>query len=132
MRPEPVVFFLDRSVGKHHVSAALRALGAVVELHDEHFGETTEDAAWIAAVARSGWVILTKDQRIRRRPLERAAVVASGARMFALTSGNLSGPAMAEVFGRHLHKMMRIALGEPAPFIALVSRSGIRIDRVRR
>lgn len=110
----------------------MRARGARVELHDDYFDRATEDAEWIAEVGRRGWIILTKDQRIRRRPLERAAVKVARVRMFALTSGNLSGPAMAEVFSQHLQKMARIAVSEPAPFIALVSRSRIRVERMRR
>ena len=36
MAEEPV-FFIDRSLGRRHVAQALRAAGAVVEIHDDHF-----------------------------------------------------------------------------------------------
>ena len=132
MPRDAVVFFVDRSLGKRHVPDALRALGASVELHDDHFATNATDSEWITEVARRGWVVLTKDQRIRHRPLERAAVVASGARLFALAGGNLSGLEMANVFARHLKRMTRLASGERAPFIASVSRSRISIERLRR
>ncbi len=111
---------------------ALRALGLEVRVHDELFAADIDDESWITAVGRNGWAILTKDQRIRHRPLERAAVHAVGGRMFALTSGNLTGSAMAEVLGRHAERMTRIAISEPAPFIARVSRSRIVIEHLRR
>jgi hypothetical protein len=98
--PEPIVFFIDRSLGKHVVPEALRRLGARVEVHDDHFGKETDDADWIADVAGRGWVILTKDRRIRYGPLERTAVFAANARMFALTGGNLRGPEMAAVLAK--------------------------------
>jgi predicted nuclease of predicted toxin-antitoxin system len=132
VRPDAVVFFVDRSLGKRHVPDALRALGAMVEVHDDHFATNATDAEWITEVARRGWVILTKDQRIRHRPLELAAVVASGARLFALTAGNLSGPEMARVFARHLTKMTRLASGERRTFIASVSKSRVSVERLRR
>lgn len=132
MRPENVVFFVDRSLGKRHVVDALRKLGAMVEVHDDHFATDATDAMWIAEVSRRGWVVLTKDQRIRHRPLERAVVIASGAKLFTLTAGNLSGAEMAAVFVRHFSRMSRLAKGEPPPFIALVSRSRVVIERLRQ
>jgi predicted nuclease of predicted toxin-antitoxin system len=132
VRPDDVVFFVDRSLGKHHVADALRKLGAIVEVHDDHFAIDAPDAEWIAEVSRRGWVVLTKDQRIRHRPLERAVVVASGARLLALTRGNLSGTEMATVFAQHLAKMRRVVHGTPAPFIASVSRSRVTVERLRR
>jgi predicted nuclease of predicted toxin-antitoxin system len=129
--PDPIVFFVDRSLGRHLVPNALRRLGAVVEVHDDHFGRDTEDAEWITEVAGRGWVILTKDQRIRHRPLERSAVATAKARMFALTSGNLSGPEMAAIFSKHLERMTRISRSESSPFIARVTATGIHVEHPR-
>src|SRR4051812_23148130 len=44
------------------------------------------DVDWIPIVAAEGWLIITRDSRIRRRPLELAAVVDHGARMVALSA----------------------------------------------
>jgi hypothetical protein len=129
--PEPLVFFVDRSLGRHFVPEAPRGLGASLEIHDDHFDKETKDADWIASVAGRGWVILTKDRRIRYGPLERAAVFAANARMFALTGGNLSGPEMAAVLTKQFEKMSRIAKSEPPPFIARISHTGIILNRLR-
>jgi hypothetical protein len=45
---------------------------------DEH----VDDVTWLADSAARGWVALGKDQRIRRRPAEKAAVRRDGARGF--------------------------------------------------
>jgi predicted nuclease of predicted toxin-antitoxin system len=129
---KPVVFFLDRSLGKRHVAEALREIGVQVEVHDDHFPPDTEDSRWIAEVSGRGWAIVTKDRRIRYRPLERAAVVAAQARLFALTSGSVSGPEMARILVRHLRRMERIVVGEPPPFIARVSKSKVSVERLPR
>jgi hypothetical protein len=103
-----------------------------VELHDDHFRRDADDQDWIVEVSRRGWSVITKDTRIRYRPLELAAVSAAEARLFVLTAGNASGSEMAEILVMHLAKMKRISIREPAPFIARVSRSRIVVKRLRR
>jgi hypothetical protein len=44
------------------------------------------DGQWIPIVARAGWSIITRDQRIRSRPAEIAAIMAYQAKVFAITS----------------------------------------------
>ena len=61
--------------------------GLAVEIHDEHFPRDEDDSVWLSAVGERGWVVLTKDQRLRYRPLEIAALRSSGARVFILVAG---------------------------------------------
>lgn len=131
MPHDPIVFFVDRSLGRHLVPDALGRSGALVEIHDDHSGRDTDDSEWVTAVAERGWVILTKDNRIRHRPLERSAVGAAKARMFVLTSGNLSGSEMAKIFCKHLERMSRISRSESPPFIARVTATGVRVEHLR-
>jgi hypothetical protein len=44
------------------------------------------DEQWIPVVASRGWLIITRDRRIERRPAERAAVIANSAQVVAITS----------------------------------------------
>lgn len=122
--PETLVFFVDRSLGKRVIADSLRAAGALVEIHDDHFPIDAPDEHWLGEVGKRGWVVLTKDKKIQHRVLEQAAVAKSKTRMFALTGGNLQGTEMAEIFVRALSKMGRLVRGNPAPFIAKVTRSG--------
>ncbi len=123
--PEPVlVCFLDECLGRHAVPEALRRAGVAVVCHHEHFATGTEDEAWLAELARhSDWIVLTKDGRIRRRPLEFQAMTRAGLRVFALTSGNLSGEEQGEAFVRALKRIRRLA-ARPGPYIARVTRYG--------
>lgn len=45
------------------------------------------DTAWLPIVGHAGPVVLTRDKRIRSRPLERQALLAHGVRACFLTSG---------------------------------------------
>lgn len=63
-RPE---FFLDRSLGKTTASR-LREAGFVIHLIADHYPDDASDIPdeeWIAEGCSNGWVLLTKDKRIR-------------------------------------------------------------------
>jgi predicted nuclease of predicted toxin-antitoxin system len=113
---------VDRSLGRG-VAAALRKAGAHVRAHDDLFPPDATDAQWLTEAGRQGWVVLTKDARIRFRVLERNALLAAGVRAFVLTSGNLRGEEMAEVFVRNLDRMVRLVERRPGPFIARITRT---------
>jgi hypothetical protein len=72
--PEPVLF-LDECLGSTDVPRVLREKGIRVEFMRDHFGLSTPDADWLREVGRRGWVVLTKDQRIRRRQAEFQALL---------------------------------------------------------
>jgi len=123
--------FVDRSLGRLAVPRLLRAAGIELTTLAEHYGmpadETVEDVTWLADSARRGWVAFMKDERIRRRPAERRAVEANGARCFCITNMNLPSAAMAE---RYLHNLAVIteACAQPGPFMYAVHAN--RIERL--
>lgn len=95
-----------------------------VEIHDDHFARDAEDRDWLRVVGARGWVVLTKDQRLRYRPLEISALRDSAARVFVLTAGNLRGVEIAEAFVLALRRIHNVLRTRPGPFLASVSRSG--------
>jgi len=129
--PRSVVFFLDRSLGKHEVANALRGAGATVEIHDDHLPQDARDESWLALAGRNDWVVLTKDNRIRFRPFEKRSLMEAGVRAFVLTSGSMTGSEMARALVAALPRMLRMIDALPGPWIAGVSRSGVvrRIER---
>ena len=121
--PDGTVFFIDRSLGVEPLRAELIKCGLVVEIHDDHFARAEEDRIWLRTIGERGWVVLTKDQRLRYRPLEIAALRASNARVFVLTAGNLRGIEIAAVFVKALPRIHRVLSSTPGPFLARVSQS---------
>jgi hypothetical protein len=93
-------------------------------LVESGFDEATTDEAWLPIVAARGWVILTKDKRISRRPLERQAIINAGAAAFVLTGGDMRGVDVAEAFARALPTMIRCWRKRARPFLATVSAAG--------
>src|SRR4051812_45291403 len=66
-----------------------------------------DDSPWIREVTVEGWVILTKDKRIRRPGPERTAVIETKARMFCLSTGKLTGAEMADRVVFHRHRIVQ-------------------------
>ena len=104
---------------------ALRAAGAQVEAHDDHFAQNTTDVEWLAQVGKWGWVVISKDQNIRRNPLELAAYEAAKVRGFFVTAAGASGPENAALLARCLPGMVRRSAGRRGPFLFTISRSGV-------
>jgi predicted nuclease of predicted toxin-antitoxin system len=122
--PDDAVFFIDRSLGIEPLRTELTSAGLTVEIHDDHFARDEEDRVWLAAAGARGWVVLTKDKRLRYRPLEIAALTEAGARVFVLTAGNLRGVEIAAAFLAAVPRMRKILRSRRGPFLARVSRSG--------
>jgi predicted nuclease of predicted toxin-antitoxin system len=123
--PDGTVFFIDRSLGVEPIRTELVKSGLMTEIHDRHFARDEEDRVWLKTVGERGWVVLTKDQRLRYRPLEIAALRASNARVFVLTAGNLRGIEIAAVFLAALPRICKILHSLPGPFVARVTHSGL-------
>jgi hypothetical protein len=88
----------------------------------EHlFAPDAADVAWFSDVERCGWIVLTKDDQIRYRSIELAAVVSARVMLFALASGNLTGEEMAQAFVAALPRMARVLARYHLPFIVVVT-----------
>jgi hypothetical protein len=113
-------FFIDRSLGRFTVPEALRACGLVVhtmaEVYGERVGQGLQDERWLRDAGERGWVVLMKDDAIRRRPAEREALIASGVRAFCLTNAQLRGDEQARRFVENRHRILRQAT-QSGPYI---------------
>jgi hypothetical protein len=78
--PEQLTFFTDENLGRQVVPQALRRAEEQVIAFHERFASGTKDPVWLSEVGRNGWVLLTKDSRIRYRRNEMQALLSSGAR----------------------------------------------------
>ena len=126
---EAAVFFIDRCVGKNSVATPLREAGLTVELHDDHFPQDALDENWLIEVGRRRWYVITRDDRIRYRPLEAAAARNARVGMFVLVSKNLTGPQTAEVILKALGRIRRFLAARRRPFIAKIHRDG-KVERL--
>src|SRR4051812_44686675 len=119
MADEPE-FFIDRSLGRKAVPDALRACGLVVHtmasVYGEKAGQGLRDETWLRDAGQRGWVVLMKDDAIRRRPAERDALNEGGVRAFCLTNAQLRGEEQARRFVENRHRILRQAR-QAGPYI---------------
>lgn len=76
----------------------------------------------MVAVGMLGWVVLTKDKWIRRRQLERDALLAANLKVFCFMSGNVPFDEMSRITIDALPAIRKLADSTEPPFIAGVYR----------
>lgn len=117
---QPPEFFVDRSLGRYVVPEAIRAAGFVVHtlasVYGEAVGQELADEVWLGDAGQRGWVVLLKDDMIRRRPAERDALAAAHVRAFCLTNASMRGQDMAKRFTTNIHRIVQRA-ATPGPYI---------------
>jgi hypothetical protein len=125
---EPLEFFVDRSLGRSIVEG-LRAAGLTARSMADAYGEDRAqllpDAVWLRDAGEHGWVVLTKDDAIRRRPAERDAMIDAAVRVFCLTNAQLRGAEQTERFVANRHRIVR-QCRKPGPYIYGVYEKGLR------
>ncbi|MEX2459497.1 MAG: hypothetical protein WD770_11010 [Actinomycetota bacterium] len=123
--PSPPELFCDRSLGARVVPTRLRQLHGHVVAHDEVFGRDTDDEVWLREAGRRSWIVLTRDDRIRYRPGERAAILGADVRCFVLNpTKGMTGEDMATALATALPRILAISAAERGPFIKGVNRRG--------
>lgn len=95
--------------------------GELIHVHDDHFPQDTTDTAWLEQVGARGWVVLTKDTRMRTNLVERQAILASHVAWFALARGDLTAAHMGRVFCAALGRIRTVLRRYEVPIIATVS-----------
>jgi hypothetical protein len=125
---EPFTFFIDRSLGARLVAEAIRVgcePDELVHVHDEHFPQDTTDTDWLEVVGTRGWVVLTKDTRMRTNLVEREAILAGHVAWFALARGDLSAAHMGQIFCAALGRIRTVLRRFEIPIIATVSMEAV-------
>lgn len=114
------VFFTDRDLG-HRFPQVLRDAGLNVERHGDHFAHDTPDEQWIAEVAKRGWIAISHDKAISRRPNEREAVLDAGLALLIVVGGAPHAE-LADSFVATLPAIERFLGRRDPPFVARVYR----------
>jgi hypothetical protein len=115
--PEPQRVYLDESLDSESLAAALTEAGISVIRGSRHVPRGTPDDVWLGECGTHGWIVLTRDKRIRYRVLERTALQENGVKAYVFTGGNVSLAATVEIIVGAMPKILKIAGETAAPFI---------------
>lgn len=126
----PPEFLADRGLGRLALPAAFQDAGLVVHTLADVYGAAgshdVQDVDWISLAASRDWVVLCRDDRIRRRPAERQALADGGVRAFCLMNRHLSFADRAAYFVGNRLRIIQES-GNPGPFLC-----GVYQDRIKR
>lgn len=75
-------------------------------------------------MGRRGWILLSKDEKIRYRLAEKRAIAQAAVRAFFLVPKGLTGPENGRILASALERMRNFSIGNRPPFIAKVFRNG--------
>ena len=118
------VLFIDRCAWSRKLGQALTAASIPYVVHQDHFSHDTADEVWLTAVRDNGWLILTRDQRIRYKVNEHRALVNSRLLMFVLTQGGLTAQETGTIVVKAYPQIVRLAAQTEPPALFSVTRAG--------
>jgi hypothetical protein len=113
-----IVFFTDQNLSGDTVpQAIIKASGYPCQRHKDNFSINAEDVDWLGPLGDRGWILVTKDWGILKRPVERDALLAAKVRAFVFRERRLKGEVMAEILTLAMPKMLRAIDTYKAPFV---------------
>lgn len=118
------VFFLDRCMGRHLVARGLRKEGLSCEVHDDHLAQNATDEEWMKFAAEQGWVVITKDKRIRNRKSFLHYLNTYSGRVFVISAQNNTAATMIESVAKAKNRIANFIEKNEAPFIASIYQNG--------
>lgn len=121
-----LVYFVDRCLASRTVVEIMRGAGFQVIAHSDRFRDDAPDEEWLTAAGEHEWVVITRDQ-LRERPIERITLTRAGVRAIVVKRPKLKAAQIAELIVAHKTGIERICSKEPAPFIAILGGSGLRV-----
>jgi hypothetical protein len=132
LRLNTFVLYLDENLCNcQEIIAVLDELRVRYKRHLAIYPAGTRDPVFLPEIGRKGWTLLTCDDNMRSRGLEKHAILRHRVRMFAFTSGALSGLAMSRILRLALPRMRSLVKSQRPPFIASITGSGavhVRFD----
>ena len=118
------MIFIDRSIPRSVADGLKRIRDDVIWLEDR-FTSDAPDAQWLAEAGREGWLVITRDKRIRHRPAEMEAIREHGVGCFVLGHRkNLTPDEYLRFLARLLDDMERLFAETSRPFIYVVDSAG--------
>jgi hypothetical protein len=118
------LLFIDRCAWSRKLGEALRQAAIQFVAHHDKFAPACPDVDWMKVAGREGWIVITRDQAIRRKPNELKAFREARLIMFALASGNASAEDTARLVVELYPRILRKARSSRPPAMFSVTLSG--------
>lgn len=118
------MIFVDASVPRSVADEIKRVRNDACWIGDV-FPLDTKDPIWLREAGKQGWLVITRDKKIRTRPGERRAIAEHGVGCFILAyRQDLTKQEIAEIVLSALEDMEELFASTRRPFIYTVSKGG--------
>ena len=121
-------FFFDNNLSKNLVKG-LRAFGEDVVHLTEHFAEDTADVVWLEHIGSMRWVLITRDERIRKNPAELTAIREHAVGAFFLGGKNLDRCRLIQQTVRNWPRIKQYAERLKPPYAFRIPPRGAKLTR---
>jgi predicted nuclease of predicted toxin-antitoxin system len=122
-------FFFDNNVSKKIVEG-LKAFGEeVVHLQDK-FPEDSADIEWLQYVGEKGFVLITRDERVRRNPAEMAAIRKFKVATFFLGGSHLDRCKLIQQVVRNWPRIKELSGRTQPPFAYRIPPTGTKFTQI--
>lgn len=118
------MLFVDRCAWSRRLDEALRNARIPFIAHRERFADDLPDEDWLGVAGTKGWIVITRDKNIRRKPNEIKAYRDNNVVAFVLASGNASAEDTARLVVELYPKMLRKAMSATPPAMFSVTLAG--------
>lgn len=119
------MIFFDRSIPKGVVEAVKQVREDVCWLEDVFSEHWIKDREWIPEIGARGWLVVSKDKKIRTRKEERRAVAEHDVGCFILNYKQpLNRWEILKLVASSLDEMEERFANTPRPFMYLIDKNG--------
>ena len=126
LQPDPATprLFIDRCAWSRRLGDALKQANIPFVAHHDRFVPACPDTEWLTVAGREGWIVLTRDQAIRRKANELQAFRDAKVIVFALASGNATAEDTAKLVIQLYPRILRKAAATTPPAMFSVTLAG--------
>ena len=122
-------FIVDENLSPH-MARGMREFGEQVEHLLDHFAMGTADETWLPVVGQREQILITRDDSIRWRPAQLAALRRYKVGAFFLGGKNRSRCDLIRQIVRNWPRIKERAAKEPRPFAFRIPPTGTKITRI--
>ncbi len=119
-------FFIDNNLSES-LAKGLAAFGEDVVHLKDRFPQNAPDTEWLEYVGQNQWVLITRDERVRRNPAELAALRRHRVGAFFLGGKNLNRCRIIQQLVRNWPRIKEYAGKTKPPYAFRVPPSGTKL-----
>jgi hypothetical protein len=122
--PDAPPLFVDRCAWSNSLGKALTERDIPFIPHHDRFAPACPDEEWLEVAGKEGWIVLTRDKNIRRKPNELRAFREHGVIAFVLTGGDATAADTAVLVTALYPRMLRKLKGAKPPAMFTLTMAG--------